>query len=375
MKNKCLSELTLNASGKLQPQILKAIELFVNNGIYEINANMVRDRCISMNSTVNWSGRLPAICNGMRNTSACGAKITSEDRDFGGFTIRFGAGDTPLRDTSNSHSPQIKPLKASNKTPDKTMKSKITQAEFIDALVNTLYVFSPEGRKRIYNDLTQVNSQLLCKGQLNGQLIKGVTAFGKPNRVLIENQIKKKYNNTNFIDNDIKWELTSGVKFNIDETRKAVKILLIYLCKFHNNDHFENMIFIEKFLFELRGNKNSLFSMLSPLKYKSKIAGSKLVGKQTPSSNINDLGYVDEHVIPVKFYISKFLSLIKSKSVESEIDTVMTKLFVVKLNTDDDIKLKKSGLNIKMPPNWTWEDDPLERYWFAKIDKNSLLKI
>jgi len=50
----------------------------------------------------------------------------------------------------------------------------------------------------------------------------------------------------------------------------------------------------------------------------------------------------------------------------------MSKLFSVWLNTDDDILLKKSGLNSKMPTNWTWENDPLERYWKAGIDKNSI---
>ena len=50
-------------------------------------------------------------------------------------------------------------------------------------------------------------------------------------------------------------------------------------------------------------------------------------------------------------------------------------LHLVKLNTDDDLKLKQSGLNSKMPTNWTWNDVPLERYLFTKIDKNSLLKI
>ena len=94
MRNNCLSEMALNASGKLQPQILTAIDSIVKSGIFEITANMVRERCISINSNIHWSGRTPAICNAMRNSLACGAVIITEDRNFGDFTILFGVGDT-----------------------------------------------------------------------------------------------------------------------------------------------------------------------------------------------------------------------------------------------------------------------------------------
>lgn len=157
MKNKCLSKLARKASGKLKPQILIAIESFVNNEIYEINANMVRDSCISMNSNVEWPIKIPAICNGMRNTLACGAIIVGEDRDFGGFTIRFGVGNTPAFDTSNSHKPPNKPLKESNKTRNKSKESKMTQVEFIDNLVDTLHVFSPDGENVFYKTLQNVS--------------------------------------------------------------------------------------------------------------------------------------------------------------------------------------------------------------------------
>lgn len=370
MKNNCLSKLALNASGKLQPQILEAIASFVNNEIYEINANMVRDRCISMNSTVNWSGRLPAICNGMRNTSACGAIITSEDRDFGGFTIRFNTGNTPALDTSNSHKPPIKHLKESNKTPKKTKKSKMTQTEFMNYLVDVMHVFSPKGRKRIYSDLTKVDSQILCFGNADGQKMKGVTAFGKPNRDLIEKRILEKYSNTEYIDKDIYWEYTSGIRFNLETTKNAFKIIIKYLSFLKKNGGYDE--FIDLFLRELKGNNYSLMRLLSQLKYKSKIPGNKLVGKQTVTSNVKNKGYVLEHTIPAKYLKVKLLEILESDSLEKELDNVMSKLFSVWLNTDDDIKLKRSGLNSKMPVNWTWKDDPLERYWSSGIDKDSL---
>jgi hypothetical protein len=251
-------------------------------------------------------------------------------------------------------------------------KFKNTQTEFIDSLIDTLYVFSPKGRDRIYKDLTKVNTQILCKVDIDGKLSKGVTAFGNPNRMLIEKQIIKKYPNSDFIDTDVKWELTYGVKFNLEESRKAAKVLITYLCKLYNLENSEYKLFIEMFLIQLRGNNSSLLSKLYPLKFKSKIPGSRLVGKQTSISNSTDFGFAEEHVIPVKFYFSKILSLIKSNSVKNEMDKIFSKLFLVKLNTDEDMKLKQSGLNSKMPPNWTWDDDPLERYWYAGINKDSL---
>lgn len=370
MKNNCLSELAMNASGKLQPQILSVINSFLENDIFEITANMVKDKCFSINSNINWSGRIPAICNGMRNSLACGAIVISENRDFGGFTIKFKSNNSP-----NFYRPKTEVSENSNSINIQNSKFKNTQTEFIDSLIDTLYVFSPKGRDRIYKDLTKLANQILCKEDINGEILNGITAFGNPNRILIEKMITKKYPNSDFIDNDVKWELTHGVKFNLEESRKAANLIITYLSKLYNLENSQYKLFIEIFLNQLRGNNSSLLSKLYPLKYKSKMPGSRLVGKQTSIDNSTDFGFVEEHVIPVKFYFSKILSLIKTNTVENEIDKIFSKLFLVKLNTDDDLKLKRSGLNSKMPPNWTWDDDPLERYWFAKIDKNSLLKI
>lgn len=368
MKNNCLALMASNVSGKLQSQILTAIDSFVKNGIDEITANMVRDRCFSINPNIHWSGRIPAICNGMRNSLACGAVIISEDRDFGDFTILFGDGDI-----INIPKPLIRASKESNKIQSISKESKMTQAEFIDTLVDSLHVFSPEGRKRIYKDLTHANTQLLCKGQLNGQPSKGVSAFGKPNRILIEKRISEKYINFTFIDNGIKWELTSGVKFELSETRKSVKLIVSYLSELSKSNNYK--AFIITLLKQLKGNNLSLIRLLSQPKYKSKTPGSRLVGKQTQSSRNKNLGFVLEHTIPADFFSNKLLEIIDFNSVEIELELVMSKLFSVWLNTDDDILLKKSGLNSKMPPNWTWENDPLERYWLAGIKKDSLEKL
>lgn len=279
----------------------------------------------------------------------------------------------PVGDTTNISKRLIKASNKSKRIITISNKSKMTQAEFIDMLVDTLHVFSPKGRKRIYKDLTHVNTQMLCKGLLNGQSSKGVTAFGKPNRILIEKRISEKYTNSTYIDNGIKWELTSGVKFKLDETKKSVKLIISYLSDLSSSNKYKQ--FVEILLNELKGNNFSMIKLLSQPKYKSKIPGTRLVGKQTKNSRNKNLGFVLEHTVPANFLEKKLLEIIDSNAVETELDLVMSKLFSVWLNTDDDILLKKSGLNSKMPHNWTWENDPLERYWFAKIDKNSLGKL
>jgi hypothetical protein len=246
----------------------------------------------------------------------------------------------------------------------------MTQANFINTLVETLHVFSPNGRKRIYKDLTHVETQILCTGQLNGQTSMGVTAFGKPNRNLIEKLIREKYTNFTYIDNGINWKLTSGVNFELIETRKSIKLITGYLSNLYRSAKYRQ--FVKIFLKELKGNNFSMIKLLSQPKYKSKTPGSRLVGKQTQKSKNKNLGFVLEHTIPAHFLEKKLFQIIESNTVETELDLVLSKLFSVWLNTDDDILLKKSGLNSKMPPNWTWADDPLERYWLSGIDKNSL---
>ena len=66
------------------------------------------------------------------------------------------------------------------------------------------------------------------------------------------------------------------------------------------------------------------------------------------------------------------MEMFDENTLDAELDYVMMKLFSVYLNTDDDYLLKKSNLNSKMPPTWSWKDDPLERYWYAGIKKDSL---
>ena len=80
---------SLRIRGKLQPTIYKAIIQLIESGQTTINAEMVRLECAQINNQIHWDGRVPAICNSMRNTRKCGGRIVGEDRDFNGFTIEF----------------------------------------------------------------------------------------------------------------------------------------------------------------------------------------------------------------------------------------------------------------------------------------------
>jgi hypothetical protein len=85
----CFNSKIENATGSLQPTILKAIKLLHQEGNSSITARMIRAKCIEINNIVNWAARLPAICNAMRNTLVCGGVIKGEDRDYMSLTISF----------------------------------------------------------------------------------------------------------------------------------------------------------------------------------------------------------------------------------------------------------------------------------------------
>ena len=80
---------SLRIRGKLQQTIYMAIIQLIESGQTTITAEMVKDKCFMINNQIPWDGRVPAICNSMRNTRKCGGRIVGEDRDFNGFTIEF----------------------------------------------------------------------------------------------------------------------------------------------------------------------------------------------------------------------------------------------------------------------------------------------
>jgi cytoplasmic iron level regulating protein YaaA (DUF328/UPF0246 family) len=89
MNINCLNSKIANANGVLQPIILQAIKDIYLNGNHQMTARMVRNQCILIENNKPWDGRLPAICNTMRNSIECGGVIIGEDGDFLGFTISF----------------------------------------------------------------------------------------------------------------------------------------------------------------------------------------------------------------------------------------------------------------------------------------------
>lgn len=92
-----LKEARNSANTKLAPFIFRSILELYQNGENEINAEMVKNKCMQIEYSVNWNGRIPAICNAMRNSVEYVnqrfkdnlAQITSQNRDHNGFSIKF----------------------------------------------------------------------------------------------------------------------------------------------------------------------------------------------------------------------------------------------------------------------------------------------
>jgi hypothetical protein len=176
----------------------------------------------------------------------------------------------------------------------------------------------------------------------------------------------------NYIDIGIEWNRTEGVKFDINEDRKAVKLIFLKLEEMYSQKGEE---MIKLFLSQLCTQNNTLIRKLSVLKYRSKSPGARLVGKQTVNNKNKNIGFVYEHTIPVKYFIIEVISLLKTKKMNEKIDNIFNKLISVELNTDDDQLVVIKGLKEKMPKDWNWNKDPLERYWISGIKRNSLNKI
>lgn len=87
MNTNCLLKKIANASGKLQPTILTAILNIYNRGLHHITAREVKEECKIIDNSVPWDGRIPAICNAMRNTTECGFSIIGKDINSNDFTI------------------------------------------------------------------------------------------------------------------------------------------------------------------------------------------------------------------------------------------------------------------------------------------------
>jgi cytoplasmic iron level regulating protein YaaA (DUF328/UPF0246 family) len=85
----CINNKIISVKGVLQPIVLQAIKDIYLQGDNQMTASMVKVHCMNIAPNTTWNGRVPAICNAMRNSIQCGGRIIGEDRDFLDFTIAF----------------------------------------------------------------------------------------------------------------------------------------------------------------------------------------------------------------------------------------------------------------------------------------------
>jgi hypothetical protein len=244
-------------------------------------------------------------------------------------------------------------------------KKDLEKNNFVEFIYEFLLDFSPDGRKRILKDLKRTKSQILCS---SGNL-KSVSKVGAP---LVKEILSKLELNESYRDIGINWSKTEGVNFDIVENRKAVKLIFLKLEEIY---HTKGEELPKLFLSQLSTQNNTLIRKLSVLKYKSKKPGCKLVGKQTLNNKHKNFGYVYEHTIPIKYFIVEVIKLFNLNQINVQMDFIFSKLISVELNTDDDQLVVLKGLKFTMPNRWSWENDPLERYWISGIERDSLTKL
>jgi hypothetical protein len=124
----CIQNLISKSKGKLQPFILTAIKSLLQEGHLTQTAQLVKNKCLTLNPSTPWNERIPAICNTMRNTIPCGSVIISEDKNHNNFTIQFISPTikkSPI--TSINSAPQSKTKNVQKK---EIIKVKNTNKEF-----------------------------------------------------------------------------------------------------------------------------------------------------------------------------------------------------------------------------------------------------
>ena len=243
------------------------------------------------------------------------------------------------------------------------MKNKeLVKEKFIEFIIGFLLDISPKGRARILKDLKRTKSQILC----SSEKLNSVSKIGSP---LVRQILDRIEWNQNYRDVGIEWDKTEGVKFDIIENRKAVKLIFLKLEEIYSQ---KNEELVKLFLSQLCKQNNTLIRKLSNLKYRSKNPGTRLVGKQTINNKHKNNGYIYEHTIPVKYFIKEMICILETKNMNMKIDNIFNKLISVELNTDDDQLIISRGLKDTMPKGWNWDKDPLERYWISGINKESI---
>jgi hypothetical protein len=128
MNINCINNQIAIANGVLQPIILQAIKDIYLNGNHQMTARMVRNQCILIDNNKPWDGRLPAICNTIRNSIECGGIIIGEDRDFLGFTISFDGNNNLEIKTPKKTSPKVE-SKPKNKSNSSSIRNNTNEIE------------------------------------------------------------------------------------------------------------------------------------------------------------------------------------------------------------------------------------------------------
>jgi hypothetical protein len=248
----------------------------------------------------------------------------------------------------------------------------MNNTDYFNYLISFLSDFSLDGQDVILNDLKRVETQLLCiDGNRKGIKLVAVPRVESIKTKIVNNNINKK--DKKFLDSEIEWGRIKDNPENINHIQNAAKLIVTTLKR----DYVEKKDTINPIILlnELKKSNNfSIFRKLSVVKYESVSPGITLVGKQY-NHNPKNPGYVIEHIIPNNFFFKELELIVKDESPLDFFDKMCLKLFAVNLNSDDDLKLKQSGLNKKMPNNWTWDDCPFERYNTAGIDLKSIKKI
>lgn len=145
----CIKNLIVTKNSKLLPTILTALLNLHKKGQFKITAKEVQDECDIMNPKQSWKNRTAAICNGMRTLKDCGWKITSEERDFAGFTIELSKADegkkisTQSKSTVSDKKETQKLLKKNNMTQQTASNNQLNW----DNIYNKLLIIGCAGTK------------------------------------------------------------------------------------------------------------------------------------------------------------------------------------------------------------------------------------
>jgi hypothetical protein len=134
MNINCMNDKIANSHNTLKPIILRAILNVYENGNNEISAQMVKNECDVIANTIIWNNRIPAICNAMRKSLECGGRIIGENRDFNGFTIKFGEKiEVSGGDSQTKSKPSESKVKA-----ETSKKDNFSADQKINSLINSL---------------------------------------------------------------------------------------------------------------------------------------------------------------------------------------------------------------------------------------------